>query len=237
MTLLTICQDIADEVSVFRPTAVIGSSDSGILKLRRAATKAGYALMRNAAWLDLRKERTFTAIAGETQTGILPADFNRFVPETFWDRTNIQFVVGPVSAVEWAGLKAGSYSGVTRKFVRRGTAISVTPAFAGGESLAFEYISKNWCQSSGGTAQSAWAADTDTGILDEELIKLAGIYYYRDIEGLDVTSARAEFMTAYMAILDNENSGSRVMGAGDIFSGSRHFGGAPFSGDTEGWLW
>ena len=99
MTLLTICQDIADEVSVFRPTAVIGSSDSGILKLRRAATKAGYALMRNAAWLDLRKERTFTAIAGETQTGILPADFNRFVPETFWDRTNIQFVVGPVSAV------------------------------------------------------------------------------------------------------------------------------------------
>jgi hypothetical protein len=33
-------------------------------------------------------------------------------------------------------------------------------------------VSNAWCKSSGGLAQSALAADSDTGILDEYLIKL-----------------------------------------------------------------
>jgi hypothetical protein len=33
-------------------------------------------------------------------------------------------------------------------------------------------VSNAWCKSAGGVAQSTWAADSDTGILDEYLIKL-----------------------------------------------------------------
>ena len=38
--------------------------------------------------------------------------------------------------------------------------------------LVLEYVSNAWCKSASGTTQSAWAADTDLGILDEYLIKL-----------------------------------------------------------------
>ena len=33
-------------------------------------------------------------------------------------------------------------------------------------------VSNAWCKSAGGVAPGAWAADSDTGILDEYLIKL-----------------------------------------------------------------
>ena len=234
MTFLTLCQNVADETGVQRPAAVIGSTDAGLLKIRRAANKAGISVMRAAKWLVLRKEKTFTAIAGETQTGILPADFDRFVPETFWDRTNIQLLIGPTSPVEWNGLKAGGYDGVSRRFIHRGTAILIIPVFDGGQSLAFEYISRNWCQSSTATAQYEWAADTDTGILDEELLTLATTYFYKDSEGLPADSARADFVTAFNALLDNETPDPDVMMAGDIFGGGRRFAGAPSSGNDVG---
>jgi hypothetical protein len=37
------------------------------------------------------------------------------------------------------------------------------------ETIAFEYVSNQWCESSGGTDQSSWAADTDNLLLDEDL--------------------------------------------------------------------
>ena len=37
-----------------------------------------------------------------------------------------------------------------------------------GETIAFDYYSNAWCQSSGGTAQQRWSADLDTYKLDED---------------------------------------------------------------------
>ena len=36
--------------------------------------------------------------------------------------------------------------------------ILINPAPSAGHTFAYEYMSKNWCESSGGTDQAAWAA-------------------------------------------------------------------------------
>jgi hypothetical protein len=235
MTLLSIAQDAADEIGIYRPGAVASSTDPDAQKLYRLANKVGYGLMRVNAWQILTKEQTFTALGQEVQTSILPSDFDRFIPEAFWDRSNSRLVSGPITEVQWQSLKAAEYTNSTlRRFIYRGGQVSVIPAFAGGESLAFAYVSKNWAASSGGTEQSKFLADTDTTVFDEDLFTAGLIYEYLKGEGLPWEMARAEYMEQFDRLIANDQPSANVMVAADIFStGSRHFDGVP-SAYTDG---
>lgn len=233
MTLLTICQDAADEIGIDRPTAVIGSSQPAVQKLLRYANKAGVVLSKKVAWQALRKERTFTSVASETQTSILPSDFDRMVPETFWNRSSYELISGPVSAVEWQGLKTFSYSG-DYKFAYRGDAILVVPTLGAGDTLAFEYVSTQWCESSGGTGQTAWAADSDVGVISEQLIVRAVKFMYLTDEGLPNVNAATDLQDFMNILIRQDQPSAGVMLAADIFGGGRHFSGAPVtSGSTN----
>ncbi len=232
MTLLTICNNAADEVGIDRPSSVIGNSDPSAQKLLRYANKAGNWLMRSVVWQALRKEGTFTSVAGETQTSILPSDFDRFVKETFWNRTDYILISGPVTATEWQGLKAYDYQGDT-KFAYRGDAVLLIPAPGAGKSLAFEYVSNQWCQSSGGTGQSAWAADTDVGVLDEELILRALKFTYLTDEGLPNDVAFQEMRDYMDTMIENDQPAANIMVSADIFGGGRHFTGVPATSGTN----
>lgn len=229
MTLKTICDAIADEVGIDRLSTVVGNTSPGAYSMLRMVNKVGTALMKAYPWQDLRKEQTFTALGQEVQTDILPADFDRFISETFWDRTGQYLVSGPVTPTEWNSLKARSYASTTnRKFILRGGAVSVIPAFAGGESLAFEYVSQNWCQNAAGdTGKTAFSADDDTGVLDEELITLAGIAAYLKSKGLPVAVALGDLEQYADTLTGNDNASNPILVAADIFSGGRHFDGVP----------
>lgn len=232
MTLLTICRNAADEIGIDRPSSVVGNSQPDAQKLLRYANKTGTQLMKRVAWQVLRKERTFTSIAGETQTAILPSDFDRFVPETFWNRTDYYLISGPVGAVEWQGLKAFSYQGQV-KFAYRGGDVLLIPAPGAGKSLAFEYVSNQWCASSGGTGQTAFAADTDVGTIDEELVTRGLKFTYLTDEGLPNAIAAQEFNDYLDLLIGNDQPSAGVMVAADIFGGGRHFDGQPVSGATN----
>lgn len=229
MTLLSICQDAADEIGIPQPSTVAGNPAPEAQKLFRYANKVGKRLVSMVEWQDLRIERTFSAIAGETQTGIIPADFDRFVPETFWDRSGSALLSGPITSAEWGGLKAQNYSGVVRKFIYRGGSVLVLPAFAGGESLAFEYISTKWVLATDGTTyKTAFSADTDTPSLDEELITHGVAYEFLNGEGLPSAVAKAAYEERFELMVGNDQPVAGIMMAGDVFGrGSRYYNGSP----------
>lgn len=233
MTLLSICTDVADQVKINRPSSIVGNTSADAQLLLRLAKKVGLICMKKFAWQVLRKEKTFTSVSGETQTSILPSDFDRFVPETFWDRTNIVLWTGPISSVEWQGLKANSYSDTsTPKFAYRGGDVLAIPSQSAGNSLAFEYVGKNWCQSSLSVAQATWAADTDTGIISEELITLGVIFEYLDGEGQPAATALGRFVDFWNVLAQNDEPNNRIMTAGDVFGTGRHFSGIPGSSNN-----
>lgn len=185
MTLLTTIQAAAMRIGVASPTSVVGNSDTNAVALLAHAQAEGKALSRRYPWQALCTEKTFTATATETQTGAVPTDFDRFVNGTFWNRTRKRPVQGPLGRAEWNAQKAWSASALTDAFRQRGNALIFIPTPTAGDSYAYEYVSKNWCQSSGGTGQAAWAADTDTGLLDEELMTLGVIWRFKQARGLD----------------------------------------------------
>lgn len=231
MSLLTIAQDASDEIGISRPATAFANTSPEVQKLVRLSNKVGYRLMRLVPWQILRKEHTFTSLAAETQIADITAtltDFDRIIPETFWNRTDILLQSGVTGPTEWQGFKANAYTNTqVPKYIIRGNALLITPTLTSGKSMAFEYVSQNWCQSSGGTGQAKWAADTDTGVLNEELLTLGLIYAFLDAEGLPAGSALAHFEEAFQTLVENDQPASGVMVAGDIWAGGRHFDGAP----------
>ena len=233
MSLLTIMQDAADEIGISQPTVGISSTDSNNLKMVRYANKVGKNLMRNYAWQALTNEKTFTAVGTETQTGILPANFDRFIAESFWNRTGVSLITGPISVSEWQGLKASLYSNTAnQKFRHRGDAILVIPTLTAGDSLAFEYVSSYWVDiAATGTPKATFTIDTDISLIDEELITRGVIYEFLEGEGLPSMSAAKAYLDYFKLIAKNDNPTSGVASHGDIFGGSqsRHYDGTPFS--------
>lgn len=178
MSLLTLIRDACDRIGVARPTTVVSATDPTARRLLSLANEEGRQLAR-LDWPILRKEATFTSVAQEVQTNALPADWGRFVDDTFWNRSASRPLIGPLSPVEWQTLKAHTGSGDTDSFTFRGADILILPTPTAGQTMAFEYFSKNWC-----SAGAAWAADADTGILDEPLMALGTVWRFKRASGL-----------------------------------------------------
>lgn len=178
MSLLTICQNVAKICGVASPSAVIGVSEETAELLLACCNRAGKSLARRHNWVDLITEHTFST-AASTANYALPSDYSRLVDGTLWDRTNYERIRGPLSAQQWqlhkSSVLASTATTWKRFRIRRvsgATEFYIDPTPDAVESLVFEYISNNWCESSGGSGQAAWAADTDVGVLDEYLIEL-----------------------------------------------------------------
>jgi hypothetical protein len=185
LTLLSIINDAQDEIGLTRASVVINSTDQTVRTLLRLADKEGKILMRRHAWQALVTEKTFTSTATEEQSGVIPSDLDRYVNESFYNRTRNRRVIGPLSPLEWQKEEAITASVLTDSFRVQGDSFLLKPVPAAGDTYAFEYVSKNWCQSSGGSGQSAWAADTDTSKIDEEIITLGVVWRFLKSKGLE----------------------------------------------------
>jgi len=191
MSLLTMSQAAARLIGLAAPSTVIGNTDPQVAELLACAQDEGFDLMRRGTWQILDTVKTFTAIATPVgsynyaiQTGAIPTDFDRFVQETFWNYTRKRPLYGPVTAQEWQNLIAWTSSPVVDTFRFVGSDIWITPCPTAGDTMAYEYISKNWCQSALGVGQSEWLADDDTGILSEDIMKLGLVWRFKQKKGL-----------------------------------------------------
>ena len=189
MTLLTICQNVADFTGFERPTTVIDNTDPIARQLLALAKREGTQLMRATAWPILLKEHTFSTSSG-TAAYALPADFDRLVNETVYNRSDNDIFSGPLTPAEYQLQNYGTASsGTTEKFrliaASNALKFEIDPTPSSTQTIGFEYVSSYYSQSSGGTGQAAWAADTDTGILDESLFELGLTWRFKQAHGLD----------------------------------------------------
>lgn len=188
MSLLTIVQNALEEVGKFETAStVIGNSNTSVQRFRQLAQREGYLLARRGRWQELLKTHTFTTTAA-TDNYALPADFDRFVDMTWWDRANYWRVWGPATPNQWQQLQSGLLSeGVRRWFRLQGDRLYLHPTpSTTGDTIAFEYLSSYWVDTDAdGVGESAaWTADSDTALLDEELITMGVVWRALRINGL-----------------------------------------------------
>ena len=188
MTLLTICQDAAAEIGFPEPSTIISNTDSNANQLLRLANREGKVLSRAANWQALRTVHTFTLVTGD-QDYALPSDFGWIIPTTTWNRSTKTYVLNPVTPQEWEFLQAWSGATGLNLYARiHGDQVvfqQTITAAENGQTIAYEYISNKWCQSAALVARAAWAADTDTAKLDEELITQGIVWRFKKAKGLE----------------------------------------------------
>ncbi len=203
MSLLTIIRDASIELGFSAPSAVMTSTDPTVLLLRVIASKEGKELARRFDWEILQKEGTFTTAATETQVAAVRttfADFGHIVNNSMWDRTESRQIRGPLTPSQWQQKKAATAQITIGHYFRiRGNALLFFSTPPAGNTIYFEYISNKWCQSATLVAQTDWLADGDTGLIDEELIRLGIIWRYRKAKGFDYGE---DFRTYEMALQD-----------------------------------
>lgn len=194
MTLLTIVQDAAAEVGIPIPSTVVSNPDSTVVRLLALSNRGGKALAQRFPWQELVSEWTLTTTATESQglvETIMPG-FNWDIYQTMWNRNTKFPITGPLFPAEWQFLKALNITGPWPQFRIRGDELLCIPVPTAGDTYAGEYVSRYWCQSSGGTGQERWAADTDSGVLREDLLTLDLIWRYKKAIGLDYAEEKME---------------------------------------------
>ena len=194
MSLLTTIQRAADWIGVPRPSTVVSSTDQQVRQLYAFANEEGDELARGFAWQILLTQDTFTTVASPTQSAAIPADWLSFVPDSMWNRSLTRPVFGPISPQDWQIIQANGPLGTIDSYFRvRGGNFLITPTPAAGNTIAYEYVSLNWCADNGGTPKSSYTADNDVARLSERLISMGIRWRFKAAKGLDY----AEDMATY----------------------------------------
>ena len=138
----------------------------------------------------------------------LPSDLEYFVEQTFWDKSYRWQLLGPIEAQQKQILKYGITAlGPRRQFWIRNNRMYLSPTPSNlTDIIAYDYFSNSWCQSSGGTAQTAWTADTDTYLLDEDCFVLGLKWRFLRAKGLDYAEEHETYMKAVTRIMARDGS-------------------------------
>lgn len=195
MSLLTICQAAAGACGFAAPNTIVGSSDDTAILLLRLLNKGGKKLAWKP-WEILQKEYTFATVATQA-TYAFPSDLKYFLDYTAWDRSQFWALRGSLSPSEWQRYKSGTQTTTPRtRFRIKAGAIYLDPTPGGVDNLVIEYISNGWV-TNGSAFFTAFTADTQTSLIDEDLLELDLTWRFLERKGLAYAEAKNEFDVVY----------------------------------------
>lgn len=147
-TLLNVIEHVTKLLNLTVPTTVVGNSDAQVKQLLACANEGIRSMRMEYEWPQCNREHTFNQVAS-TASYALPGDFDYFISETVWDRTEYHELVGGLSPQEWQWEKSGLIAtGIHTKFRVKGVSdaqffLHPTPATGETNELVFEYQSRN----------------------------------------------------------------------------------------------
>jgi hypothetical protein len=194
MTLLATVQGAAASLSLPAITSVVGNSEANPTLFLTLAKQEGRQLARRHDWQELIVAHTWTTTATVAQSLALPADYDHLVPDVeIWNRSGNSLLLGPTPSNIWMRLQSGISGGVTGWWRIIGGVLQVYPAPSASLTFALDYVSKHYCESSGGTGQSDWVADSDVGRVPEHLVELGLVWRWLRAKGMDYAEELATY--------------------------------------------
>jgi len=196
-SVLSLVQEFSGKKTLPVPSAVVGSTDKGIIQIRYLLAEVVRELSQYR-WPQQKIEKTFSAIALQDQgafTSVLGADYRSLVPGTFWHLTLDQEIKGPATDREWAAMKAAEISGTEYYYKPIADHLHIYPIPVALDSLYVIYESAYGVANSGGTPIAEITADTDTFLLPEILVHRSLDYRWKRQKGEPWAADYNEYMS------------------------------------------
>ena len=196
MSLITVVQKFCQRSGLPSPATVMGSTDKRVIQIMALLEEEGNDLSQRHPWTALEREATFLTVATESQGSldtIAPFGFRYIRNDTIWDR-NDRIPILQANPQDWQALKAISNTGPRYQYRFRGNNLLVTPTPVAGHTWAFEYQSENWIlDTNGTTTKSSFTADTDSFLLDDNLLLMGLRWRWMKEEGLSYAELFASY--------------------------------------------
>lgn len=218
-TLLQTIQKVCKRIGILAPNAAFTSTDLQIQQLVELCEEEGQIQAARYQWQTLQTEAIFTTLAAQLQGTLatIAPGCKYIVSDTIWNRTLRRPVYGPRTEQEWQQIKAIQINGPFNSYRVINDAINFYPNPVAGQTCAFEYISRNWITTSGGSTSSIWTSDTDTTKLDDQLMLLGTRWRWKMAKGLDYSEDFASYERIITDSMGRDASKPRLSMSGTIY--------------------
>lgn len=173
--------------------------------------------------VDGATQVTLTQTPTQNQTGAqitfcktkypMPADYDRQVNSTQWDKTQHWQMIGPETQQQVQWLKSGYIAtGPRVRWYILGDTFQIWPPLSSNEYLGFDYMSKYWVSATGATSPSklAFTVDTDTCVFPDRLMVLGTKLKWMEIKGFDTTAVYRGY-TQQLDIAKASDAGAKTL--------------------------
>ena len=179
-------------------------------------------------WQALRKQYTFSLTSATEYD--LPSDYRAFIPDTMFADSYIHPVDLRTNPEHWAYLKSATGgTGPRYRFRILGDKINVYDP-QDGETVRVEYLADHPILAANGTTtKKLFTADTDTWILDDDVLEMDLIWRYKKLLGLDDWQVDYGEFKSYLRTIQGQQAASKTIAGDD----TAHSFGEPY---TDLWV-
>lgn len=191
MNILQIVQSASLLIDVERPQALFANTDRTSLELTNTVNTAALQILDDYDWQRLIRTATITG-NGALTAFPLPADYSRMVSDASLIGPNWRFY--PAEQMQdfnqWLELNDYPVATWQQRWMVFGGNLNVMPILPAATTLSYGYISTSVVD---GADPSTFTADTDTFVLDDELLRLSIIWNWKEAKGFDFSADLAKY--------------------------------------------
>lgn len=214
MTILSAIQDACVNVALAVPTAVFSSTEREHVELASIANSVALQIAKSYDWQALKTIATVTGDAS-TEDFDLPSDYSRqLMKTTLWVASRPFYPLQHVLDTDlWLGIVTSTASLSLGQWTIYGSQVHIRPALALADTAKYFYITNKIVHPATGANKAAFTIDTDTFLLDEEVLELGIIVAWKQLKGLPY----GEDMESYEIALSEaigRDKGSKILVVG-----------------------
>src|SRR6185369_3833170 len=185
MSLLSICQDVADVIGLTRPTAIITGTDQ-LSRQMLGFAKETLEELGEMAWPVLEVAYSFSTVVGQSAYS-LPADFGSEVGDSVYVSSQYERIRGSLRAADWQSQRLTNPDIGRYRFRIFGypSMLYLTPVPQTVETIVLEYVTTNRVAQVAGALKATYFDDTDMPLVPEDLVKKGLKWRVRHAKGLD----------------------------------------------------
>jgi hypothetical protein len=211
-----------------KPGTFFGSSGAFEQEIADLINDVARDIARHQDWQALVRIATVTG-DGTTTDFALPDDYDRMLQNTeAQDLQSWFWGYGSFSDINtFLRFQAMGFTPFPGGWIIYGNRLRFSPAPGTGQTATYPYITNQWALAENTNPKSEFTADTDSFVLDEDLLTLGLIWRWRDNKGLPA-DGDIELYNSALSERGTKDRGSRI-----IRRNSRR----GFPGTRAGWPW